>query len=123
MDKIKSNFIIAIVALVVLCIILVSYAAGLNGQLGAEKTKVMQLNDQIAGLNAKTSELQAQLSSLTAQAGSQTNLVNSLQNSLNAANTELDNLRAAYTGLELKLKEKIAAEALHPAAIEAVPAK
>ena len=123
MDKIKSNFMIAVAVLVVLCIVIAGYAASLNSQLNAEKTKGMQLNDQIAGLNTKASGLQAQLASLIAQAGDQKNIANNLQNSLNAANAELGNLKTAYADLESKLKARISADTLQPAAIEAVPAK
>jgi len=123
MDKAKVNFAIVIAVLVVLCIGIAGYAASLNSQLSAEKTKVMQLNDQIAGLNSKANGLQAQLVGLTAQASNQTSIVNGLENSLNAANAELGNLRAAYADLESKLKAKISAETMQPAAIEAVPAK
>ena len=126
MDKVKTNFVIAIAVLVILSIVLTGYAASLNSQLSAEKTKVMQLNDQIAGLNTKANGLQTQLTSLTGQANDQTNRANNLQNSLNAANAELGNLRAAYADLESKLKAQIAAaEALktpsQPAVSEAVP--
>ncbi len=123
MDKAKVNFVIAIAVLVVLCIVIAGYAASLNSQLSAKKTKVMQLNDQIAGLNTKANGLQTQLTSLTGQANNQTNLANSLQNSLNAANAELGNLKAACADLESKLKAQISAETLQPAASEAVPAK
>ena len=104
MDKVKTNFVIAIAVLVVLSIILAGYAASLNGRLGDEKTKIMQLNDQISGLNAKANDLQAQLTSLTVQANDQTNLVSSLQKALSASNTELENLKTAYVDLESKLK-------------------
>jgi chromosome segregation ATPase len=109
MDKVKSNFIIVAVVLVVLCVVLAGYAVSLNGQLGAEKTKVMQLNDQIAGLKAKTGDLETQLASLAAQAGTQASLASNLQNSLAAANMELENLKTAYTNLESKLKPQVPA--------------
>jgi chromosome segregation ATPase len=110
MDKAKTNLII-IIALVVICISMASYAANLNSQLGAEKTRVMQLNDQIAGLTNKANGLEAQLTSLTVQSSDQTNLVSSLQKSLNTTSMELENLKTAYTELELKLKAAEAAPA------------
>ncbi|MCX5693479.1 MAG: hypothetical protein NTX47_07385 [Candidatus Omnitrophica bacterium] len=117
MDKIKSNFMIVVAVLIVLCIVLAGYAASLNSQLSAEKTKVIQLNDQIAGLNAKANGLQTQLTSLTAQAGDQTTLVNSLQGSLNSlrssldtANAESEKLKTAYADLESKLKTQVLAD-------------
>jgi chromosome segregation ATPase len=117
MDKVKSNFIIVVVVLIVLCVVLAGYAAGLNGQLGAEKTKVMQLNDQIAGLKAKASDLETQLASLTVKDIDRANLAANLQNSLSAANTELgnfkaelENLKTAYAILELKLKAQVPAK-------------
>jgi len=122
MDKAKTNFLIIIAVLVILCVVLAGYAAGLNSQLGAEKIKVMQLNDQIAGLNAKANDLQTQLASLTVQANDQTNLAVSLQKSLNAANAELASLKTEYVDLESKLKAQVSAEILQPAASEAVPA-
>ena len=112
MNKIN---IIVIAVLVILCIVLAGYAASLNSQLGAEKTKTMQLNDQIAGLNAKANGLQTQLTSLTTQAANQTNLASSLQNSLNAAKAELGNLRTAYADLESKLKTQVPVNVLQPA--------
>jgi len=116
MDKIKSNFMVVVAVLIVLCIVLAGYATSLNSQLGAEKTKVIQLNDQIAGLNAKANDLQTQLTSLTAQASDQTNLANSLQNFLNAANAELGKLRTAYADLESKLKTQVLADTTQSAA-------
>jgi len=109
MDKIKSNFIIVAVALVFLCVVLAGYAVILNGQLGAEKTKVMQLNDQIAGLKAKSGDLEKQLTGLTAKSIDQANLSVNLQKSLAMANTELENLKTAYTNLESKLKTQVPA--------------
>lgn len=123
MDKAKANLMIIIAVLAILCIVLVGYAASLNSQLGAEKTKVMQLNDQIVGLNDKANGLQTQLTSLTVQANDQTNLASSLQKSLSAANVELDSLKTAYADLESKLKAQVSAETLQPLDSEAVPAK
>jgi predicted nucleic acid-binding Zn-ribbon protein len=103
MDKTKTNLVI-IIALIVLCIVIAIYAADLNSQLGAEKIRIMQLNDQIAGLNAKAGGLEAQLTGLKAQSNDQTNLVSGLQKSLSAASLELESLKAAYAELESKLK-------------------
>nr|MBU1328322.1 hypothetical protein [Candidatus Omnitrophota bacterium] len=123
MDKIKTNFVIIIAISVILCIVLMGYAAGLSSQLGAEKIKTMQLNDQIAGLNAKVNDSQAQLASAVTKANDQTNLVNSLQASVNSlrssldtANVELEKLKTAYANLESKLKVQIPVSMPQPAA-------
>ena len=107
MDKIKNNFVVVAVALIILCIILAGYAASLNAQLSAEKIKTMQLNDQIAGLNAKVNDLQAQLISSTTKANDQATLVSSLQSSIDKLSAESEKLKTAYSDLESKLKEQI----------------
>lgn len=123
MDKVKTNFVIVITVSVILCIVLVGYAAGLSSQLGAEKVKTMQLNDQIAGFKTKVNDLEVQLTTTTAKASDQTSLVTSLQSSLNSlrssldiANTEADKLKTAYANLESKLKEQVSVNAPQPAA-------
>lgn len=122
MDKVKTNFVIIIAALAILCIVLAGYAASLNSQLSAEKIKTMQLNDQIAGFNTKVNDLQTQLTSATTKANDQTNLVNSLQSSLSSlrssldtANAELEKLKTANIDIESKLKEEVPVNAPQPA--------
>jgi len=107
MNKLKINSVVIIAILVVLSIVLVSYAADLNSQLGAEKTKTMQLNDQIAGLNAKVNDLKAQLDKAAVQSSSQAALAGNLQGSLNAAMAEIDNLKMLKAELESKLESAI----------------
>ena len=107
MDKMKTNFVIAVVVLVVVCIALIGYAASVNAQLNAEKIKTAQLSDQIAGLNAKAEDLAAKLASATARADNQANLVNGLQSSLNSSKAEAEKLKTAYAELESKLKSEI----------------
>ena len=123
MDKVKTNFVIVITVSVILCIVLIGYAANLSSQLGAEKIKTMQLNDQIAGLNAKTNDLQAQLAGAATAANDHVSLVNSLQasvkslqSSLDTANAELNKLKTAYANLESKLKAEVPVNAPQPAA-------
>jgi chromosome segregation ATPase len=116
MDKIKNNFVIVVVALIILCIILAGYAANLNAQLSSEKIKTMQLNDQIAGLNTRVSDLQAQLISSATKTNDQAALVNSLQSSLDKLSAESEKLKTAYADLESKLKEQIPVNVLQPAA-------
>jgi len=123
MDKAKANLMVIITVSAIICVVLIGYAASLNSQLGASKTKVMQLNDQIAGLNDKANGLQTQLTSLTVQANDQTNLASNLQKSLNAVNTELNSLKIAYADLEAKLKAQISAGTLQPLVSEAIPVK
>jgi len=129
MDKVKTNFVIVITVSVILCIVLIGYAAGLSSQLSAEKIKTMQLNDQIAGFKTKVNDLEAQLTTTTAKANDQTSLVNSLQssvnslkNSLNTANAESAKLKTEYANLEAKLKAEVPVNAPKPAASETVPA-
>ena len=117
MNKIN---IIVIAVLVILCIVLAGYAASLNSQLGAEKTKTMQLNDQIAGLQGKAVDLQAKLNTLTSQANNQAGIVSSLQGSLDAARSEINNLKATQAELESKLKAGIS-DVANEADIGAVP--
>jgi len=100
MDKTK-------IILTVLCIVAIGYAASLNAQLGAEKTKTMQLNDQIAGLKTKVSGLEMQLTSAATRSNDQVALVNNLRNSLDKVNAELGKLKTAYSSLESKLKEQV----------------
>ena len=107
MDKIKNNFVITVVVLVILCIAFAGYAASLNAQLGAEKTKAMQLNDQIAGLKTKVSGLEMQLTSATTQSNDQAAIVSNLKSSLDKVNAELGKLKTAYSDLESKLKEQV----------------
>ena len=107
MDKVKNNFVVVVVGLVILCIVLAGYAVSLNAQLSAEKIKTMQLNDQITGLNAKVNDLQAQLISSATQANDQAALVSGLQSSLDKLRVESENLKTAYSDLESKLKEQI----------------
>ncbi|MDO8603687.1 MAG: hypothetical protein Q7O04_07560 [Candidatus Omnitrophota bacterium] len=106
MDKAKVNFVI-IGALVVLCVVIIGYAASLNAQLGAEKTKTMQLNDRIAGLNSKVNDLNVQLTGVTTQANEKTMLLNNLQSSLGAAMAEIDSLKTLKAELESKLQSAI----------------
>jgi peptidoglycan hydrolase CwlO-like protein len=121
MDKLKTNLMIIIAVLVVLCIVLIGYSANLNAQLGAEKTKTMQLNDQIAGLTAKVKDVQSQLAGANTKTSDQANVVTSLQGSvdslkksLDTADTELANLKTAYVNLESKLKEQAATAVPQP---------
>ncbi|MEK6733457.1 MAG: hypothetical protein AABY55_07505 [Candidatus Omnitrophota bacterium] len=129
MDKTKTNFVIAIAVLAVVCIALIGYAASVNAQLSAEKIKTAQLSDQIADLNAKAKDLAAQVTSITARADNQANLVNSLQSSLDVSKAEVGKLKTAYAELELKLKSEIssaasqAEQAVTGAISSAVPAK
>ena len=129
MDKMKTNFVIAVVVLVVVCIALIGYAASVNAQLSAEKIKTEQLNDRIAGLDAKTKDLTAQLTSAMGQAENQANLLNNLQSSLNASKGELEKLKTAYAELESKLRAEIsnaasqAEQAVTGAISSTVPAK
>ena len=111
MDKAKTNSVIAIGVLIVVCIVLMGYAASINAQLSAEKIKTAQLSDQVAGLNAKAKDLAGQLTSATAQADNQANLANSLQSSLNVSKGELEKLKTAYAELEAKLKSEISSAA------------
>lgn len=104
MDKVKTNFAVIIAVLLILCVVVIGYAANLNTQLGAEKAKVEDLNNQLAGLNTKAGDLQIQLSSLTAQIGEQANLIISLQDSLNTANAELEKLKTTQPNLETESK-------------------
>ena len=122
MDKVKTNFVIVIAALAILCIVLSGYAVNLNNQLGAEKTRAIELNDQITGFNTKVNSLEAQLTSATTKANDQTNLINSLQSSLNSlrssldtANVELEKLKTAYADLESKLKVEVPVNEPQPA--------
>ena len=107
MDKVKTNFTVVIVVLAVICIVLMAYASGLNGQLSAERIKTLQLNDQIAGLNYKVGDLQVQLTKATAQVNNQTGLAANLQVTLDKVNTELADLKTAYSDLESKLKAQV----------------
>ncbi len=107
MDKVKTNFMVAIAVLVVVCIVLMGYAASLNSQLSAEKIKTRQLNDQIAGLNSKAGDLQVQLTNATAQVNNQTGLAANLQATLDKVNAELADLKTAYSDLESKLKAQV----------------
>ncbi len=123
MDKVKTNFVIVITVAIILCIVLMGYAASLNSQLGAEKIKTMQLNDQIAGLNTKVNDIESQLTTTTAKASDQTSRVTSLQSSLSnlqssldTANAELDKLKTAYANLESKLKAEVSIDVPKPAA-------
>ncbi len=130
MDKVKTNFVIVISVLAILCVVLAGYAMSLNGQLGAEKTKTLQLNDRIAGLNTKTNDLQTQLTTAVNKANDEANLAGNLQNTLNnmrgsldAANAELEKLKTAYADLELKTKAQAPGNIPQPAAKQAVPSK
>jgi|GEM_PF-1255404 len=132
MDKVKIGLIAIIAVLVIVSIILTGNVANLNMQLGAEKAKTSQLNNQIAGSNTTVNDLQAQLASATARAAEQSNLANSLQasvsnlqNSLSAANAELEKIKTAYADIESKLKEQIPViSAPQPAAVkQIVPVK
>lgn len=107
MDKVKINFTVIITVLAVVCIVLMGYAMSLNSQLGAERIKNLQLNDQIAGLNFKAGDLQVQLTKATAQVNSQTGLAAGLQAALDKVSAELADLKAAYSDLESKLKAQI----------------
>ena len=122
MDKAKTNSLIAIIILIILCVALIGYSATLNTQLGSEKTKLMQLNNQILGLDSKVKDLQAKLDSANSQVNNQTNIANNLQNALNVSNQDLNNLRAAYADIETKLKEAVAktVSEIKPEAQEAV---
>ncbi len=129
MDKAKTNFIIIISVLAIVSLFLIGYAASLSAQLGAEKVKTMQFNDQIAGLKAKVNDSEAQLASVIAKTTDQTNLVNSLQASvsslqglLDTANVESAKLKTEYANLEAKLKTEVPVNTPEPAASEAVPA-
>ena len=129
MDKTKTNFVIAIAVLTVVCIALMGYAASVNAQLNAEKIKTAKFSDQIAGLNAKAKDLETKLTSATAQADNQASLVNSLQSSLNVSKVESEKLKTAYAELESKLKSEISSAASRAeqtvtgAVSSAVPAK
>jgi chromosome segregation ATPase len=123
MDKVKTNFVIIISVLVIVSLVLIGYAASLSAQVGAEKIKTMQLNDQIAGFKAKVNDLKVQLTTATANASDQTSLVTSLQSSLNSlrssldtANAELEKLKTANIDLESKLKAEVPVNAPQPAA-------
>ncbi|MBU1913500.1 MAG: hypothetical protein KKB22_08210 [Candidatus Omnitrophica bacterium] len=107
MDKAKTNFMVVIAVLAVLCIIFMGYSASLNSQLGTEKTRTMQLNDQIAGLNSKVNDLKMQLNNATAQSANQGTLASNLQSSLNTAMAEIDNLKMLKAELELKLESAV----------------
>ncbi|HAZ09767.1 MAG TPA: hypothetical protein DCY56_01485 [Candidatus Omnitrophica bacterium] len=123
MDKVKTNFVIVITISVIVSLVLIGYAASLSSQLGAEKIKTMQLNDQIAGFKTKVNDLDVQLTTTTAKASDQASLVTSLQSSLNSlrssldtANAESDKLKTAYANLESKLKAEVPVNAPQPAA-------
>lgn len=129
MDKAKTNFVIIISVLAIVSLFLIGYAASLSVQLGAEKTKAMQLNDQITGLKDKVNDSEAQLASVTANTAGQADLVNSLrasvkslQSSLDTANAESAKLKTEYANLEAKLKAEVPVNTPEPAASEAVPA-
>ena len=107
MDKVKINFTVIIAVLVVVCIVLMGYVASLNSQLSAEKTRTLQLDDQIAGLNSKAGDLRVQLTKATAQVNSQTGLAANLQATLDKVNAELADLKTAYSDLESKLKAQV----------------
>ena len=115
MDKIKNNSVVVVVILVILCVAFAGYAASLNAQLGAEKTKTMQLNDQIAGLKTKVSGLEVQLASVTTQSNDQAAIASNLQSSLDKANAGLEKLKAEYSDLESKLKEQVPVDIPLPA--------
>lgn len=122
MDKAKKNLVIAVAMLAIVCVIAAAYAVTLNAQLGTEKTKAMQSNDQIAKLKTEAADLQVQLTNATSKANDQMNLINSLQNSvsslrssLDATSAELEKFKTAYADLESKLKTQAPVNVPQPA--------